>query len=974
MATPDVFNNSLWIRGIITAIKKEHQYGFIQPQNELPAPFPSNARVHFTLHKASGWNVQRNDHVEFRLDKTRRLKPSAFAVRLVEHQSTAPTVRKPNTGTQQKPNVSGHESETASSNDSSSQSNYTCRSKRNAMVEERRQGKVAKITDEYGFIHYDTIQPSLETHGKDLYFAVWSSHTGHFRLDRGDQVSFFVRESQAQMKADYADNVRLVQCSARPVEVIEDYIESVLGKIADSDDVGSREHAIVSVTCLPVWECIGHVSNITNNGLTMLVKLLLQLNEKEFLKENAAIVLETLHKTSLFAPNGRLSSYMNDLVTCGLTDELSKLHRLIVLMAQRVPKCGWQITEFVKPLIPNEKGSFENFLYQLLREFTKGSARATEDMQWNQMPLVPTVDELVSGKLESYSSLQRVIEKGAYPSSESYIDTYFRLLRVDCFSALAKGVTDFLSGKLDSRDMNVYRCVRLAGVQLSHSGSRSGLSIGLAVTTPQKVNWDQSSNLMFGNLLCISASGTFQDPIWATVVNRELLGKHNIVVVELCCENNAGSNSESLLALWFAGASSVMVESPTYYRAYQPVLRALQNTDTEQLAFKEELINCQQGTGPEYITAETELGASIIYTEPSLRKLNAMCYSVDELSSGVTTLDASQEAAIKECLRKRVAIIQGPPGTGKTFVGMKIVELLLSVSTPLRLPILILTYKNHSLDEFLKEMIRLVPHSVARVGGRSQEKELSSCTLNELRQLNEYRVSKPVFSEIMCFKAEIDRLKQELINDAFDCLEEQRYFSVDCLLQFLAHEQLVVFLLKCDWSKTKQKPFKSEEDSEWKTVSKSITSREVSKLVESCSQSTILEVVEAGVNDKNSLGAKLYQLLKSALSLWLPKDEDFRTFEQNFTASQGSVLVRYEQLSKTDTSSNDDLVSAEKDTDETLQERLTASLVKQTSADELFKSFRKFASFQDRKGHLLNIDQVAVQKSAAAALTGVRNV
>ena len=985
-----VLSSSLWIKGTVVDIKKEKQYGFIRSQTELPAPF-TNGDVHFMLHKVR-WNVQVNDHVEFQLDKRKHYKPAASALRLavVEPHSIAPTSSKLYAATPQTLDLSSHErdaspasqpfpsrstcksagskSNTNSNGRSSFQSDF--RPKRKVMFEERRQGKVAKVQDTFGFIHYDTIQPSLAALETDLYFSVRLSHTGNFKLDRGDHVSFYARE-RPQLQAI---NVRLVRCSDRPVEVIEGYIKSLLDKIADSDDAGSREHVIVAVTCLPVWECIGHVSNVTDDGLKMLVDLLIQLNEKEFLKENATVVLETLHKTPVFAPEGRLSCYMNELATHSLTDELSKVHNLIVLMAQRVPKCGRLLTDFVKPLISTDTGSCEKLLYQLLKQFTKGSAAAIEDMHWNELPLVPSVDELVSGKLESYSSLQRVIEKGAYPSTESYIDTYFRLLRVDCFSALTKGVTDLISGQLDSRDMNVYRGIRLAGVQLTHSGSGGGLSIGLAVTSHQKINWDQSSNLMFGNLLCISVSGTFQDPIWATVASRDLLSKHQIVVIELCCENNCGSDSESLLALYFAGPSSVIVESPTYYRAYQPVLRALQDTDTEQIAFKDELIQCRQSTPPEYITADTELDADIIYTEmqPSLQKYNAICYSIDELSLGLTTLDASQETAIKHCLRNRVAIVQGPPGTGKTFVGVKVVQLLLSISTPLRLPILILTYKNHSMDEFLKEMIKIVPRGVARVGGRSQEKKLFSCTLNELRRSKENRTAEPVFKEIMNFKAEMDRLKEE-INAVFDGMEEQRYFTVDPLMQFFAHKQLAVFLVKCDWSKTKQKPFKSDDKSEWETVSKTITFREVSKLVDSCGQSTVQTLAEAGRNCKDSLGAKLYQLMKSALSLWLPKEEDFQAFEQNFAMSQGSTLGRYEQLAKTEMSGNDNWVSAERDIDETAQERLAASMAKQTSADELLKNFKMFGSSQNRKGHLLRIAQV-IDKSAVGSLTGVRNL
>jgi len=961
-------SSNLWIRGVVININKEKQYGFIQPQTELPPTFSNDRDVFFHLQKAR-WDVQENDVVEFQLDKRQHSRPMAFALRLQEPHSTAPTSCKQYRAKQKSAGF-GVCDNTNSNRSSSFQMEFISKRTRMTCDNSRLQGKVAKIQDKYGFIHRDTIKPSLQISG-DLYFSLASSHTGHFKLDRGDQVSFYVRETESHKSQ--ASDVRLVQCSDRPAEVIEDYIKSLLEKIADSGDVESREHVLVAVTCLPVWKCIGHASCITDVGLRMLVELLIQLNEKEFLKENAAVLLETLHKTPLFEPNGgRLSCYMHKLVIRGLTDELSRLHHLIVLMAQRLPQCGRQITEFVKPLISGEKGSCEKLLYQLLRQFVKGSAGAIENMQWSELPLVPSVDELVSGKLELYSSLDRVIEKGAYPSTESYIDTYFRLLRVDCFSALAKGVTDLLSGKLDSRDMNVYRGIRLAGVQLSSSGSCSALSIGLTVIPHKKVNWDQCSNLMFGNLLCISVSGTFQDPIWATVASRELLKKDQIVVIELCSEANSRSDSETLLALFFAGPSSVMVESPTYYRAYQPVLRALQNTDTEQIAFKDELVNCQQGTCPEYIRADTEFNANVIYIQLQQSKLNAVCYSVDELSVGLTTLDASQETAVKQCLRNRVAIIQGPPGTGKTFVGVKIVELLLSISTPLRFPIMILTYKNHSLDEFLKEMIKLVPNGVARVGGRSQEKALSSCTLNELRRAKENRVSESVFKEILFFKSEMERLRHE-IDNILDSMEEQRYFTADLLLQFFAHEQLTEFLLGCKWWKTKQKPFRSDDKGNWKTKSKTITDQEVSELVKNCGESSIQKLVEDSMNGKYSIGAKLYQLLKSALSLWLPKLEEFHAFEENFAMSQGCVLGRYEQLAKTETSADNDWVSAERDVDETVQERLAASLAKQTSAKELLASF-KMVGLTDGEGHLLKIAQAVVEKSAAGSLTGVRNL
>ena len=53
-----------------------------------------------------------------------------------------------------------------------------------------------------------------------------------------------------------------------------------------------------------------------------------------------------------------------------------------------------------------------------------------------------------------------VIEKkGNYPSEEEYLNTYFRLLREECFYKLRKGISEFLANKsqFDSKDMMMYR-------------------------------------------------------------------------------------------------------------------------------------------------------------------------------------------------------------------------------------------------------------------------------------------------------------------------------------------------------------------------------------------------------------------------------------------------------------------------------------------------------------------------------------
>ena len=82
-----------------------------------------------------------------------------------------------------------------------------------------------------------------------------------------------------------------------------------------------------------------------------------------------------------------------------------------------------------------------------------------------------------------------------------------------------------------------------------------------------------------------------------------------------------------------------------------------------------------------------------------------------ELNPEDLGFNKSQMSAFKMALTKNVAVIQGPPGTGKTYVGQKIARVLLQSST-LRQnenepsPILMVSYTNHALDDFLSGLPR----------------------------------------------------------------------------------------------------------------------------------------------------------------------------------------------------------------------------------------------------------------------------
>lgn len=100
-------------------------------------------------------------------------------------------------------------------------------------------------------------------------------------------------------------------------------------------------------------------------------------------------------------------------------------------------------------------------------------------------------------------------------------------------------------------------------------------------------------------------------------------------------------------------------------------------------------------------------------------------------------LDRSQYEVLKAALTKEFTIIQGPPGTGKTFMGLKIVKLLLYNSDLWHpkdkpCPILISCYTNHALDQFLERILEFTD-KIVRVGSQSESEVLEKYKLSELR-------------------------------------------------------------------------------------------------------------------------------------------------------------------------------------------------------------------------------------------------
>ena len=144
-------------------------------------------------------------------------------------------------------------------------------------------------------------------------------------------------------------------------------------------------------------------------------------------------------------------------------------------------------------------------------------------------------------------------------------------------------------------------------------------------------------------------------------------------------------------------------------------------------------------------------------------------------------LDPSQTEALYAALTQKLAIIQGPPGTGKTFLGLKIVEVLLRNNkfwkTDLRRdgvlkpsPILVICYTNHALDQFLEGIAKFTK-DIVRLGGRSK------CEAMEMFSLREWKKSKCNHQYRRMFYNARDQLFElKRYNNLYNATEIQIFF------------------------------------------------------------------------------------------------------------------------------------------------------------------------------------------------------
>lgn len=203
-------------------------------------------------------------------------------------------------------------------------------------------------------------------------------------------------------------------------------------------------------------------------------------------------------------------------------------------------------------------------------------------------------------------------------------------------------------------------------------------------------------------------------------------------VLDLYCKQSGGAYADRPRA-WLVEFPGVLL--PSFFHT----LQSLQQLSKElKLPFKDLLAPRERDgatanvKAPLYAHKENfRFKLDPILTGGGSLRYSPLRHNLDPVAlSKASCLDETQSRALLDSLSRELSIIQGPPGTGKSYVGEKLIKVLLANKKKANLgPILTVTMTNHALDQLLEALLADGVGQIIRIGSRSKSEKLEELNL-----------------------------------------------------------------------------------------------------------------------------------------------------------------------------------------------------------------------------------------------------
>ncbi|KAJ4166175.1 hypothetical protein NW765_007402 [Fusarium oxysporum] len=369
---------------------------------------------------------------------------------------------------------------------------------------------------------------------------------------------------------------------------------------------------------------------------------------------------------------------------------------------------------------------------------TPGGRHDNDHANFRDISIYPTSDELLSTDPPYLQRLGEVFDTPMETRSQSYRDWLFRLLREDMLSELREDLQVAMSKKESKRRPVALGQLRLVGINADHD-------IETKHIPPYTLYVACQQGISFPNKLPKGGKK-------ADVTN--LLKTPPIVGIKF----NDGSGLKKAVDVLQSPLKDqvkfFIVDTATF--AFEPILRRLKTI--AELPLEAQLIDPEQpsGDGPR----STTLNALLHQLKEALASGHSYQMPAGLRLKKEIKLQGAQLKSFIHGISSNLALIQGPPGTGKSFLGALI---LLTILRLTKSRILVLSYTNHALDQFMEDLMDIGVSSdqMVRLGSKFTE-ATKSTLLREYDGQKKYWLKMEERNILNTLRVEETRLSLEL--------------------------------------------------------------------------------------------------------------------------------------------------------------------------------------------------------------------
>ncbi|GAO16373.1 hypothetical protein UVI_02049720 [Ustilaginoidea virens] len=396
-----------------------------------------------------------------------------------------------------------------------------------------------------------------------------------------------------------------------------------------------------------------------------------------------------------------------------------------------------------------------------------GGRHDNDFSDFRAISLFPTADEIRCKEIPFLQRFDDVFDGPRESRAADYLSWLFRLLREDMLAEMREDLAVAWGQKTARR-----KPFWLGGLSLLGFGEDSGrrhdplvlrLKCRDGIVFPRLVGrqsrkkfLEDSKSFMRHKATGVICRGDDIVAFGSVVRNIDLLlTQPPTILIKLADVGAMQKTIDSLLKEATCDELRFFVVNTATF-AYEPILQRLK--EIIEIPLEDALLQ------PESATTRDEPPASLA---PLLRKLERgleEAKEVDLTSIAKVGKPVRISGAQLECLinglQSRVGQIQGPPGTGKSFIGALILIIILNF-TDYR--VLVLSYTNHALDQFLEELMDfgVSTNDIVRLGSKSTPKTDALRLDNQFKN-KEYRFSIGVHAMIKKLKAQDADVKGKL--------------------------------------------------------------------------------------------------------------------------------------------------------------------------------------------------------------------